>query len=176
MSENVNDNNLNEDQATSDSRESEDPQNINLMEHALLLVVVLAIALIGNFVGPDISILAAIPGMLILYVITLVGLVITKYAPFYLPSIAWISLIAILTTMPWIPVSEWLVARLENVDFLALATPVLAYAGLAITRNEVSTFRESGWKIVLVALFVFIGTYVGSAAIAQLVLTIQGQI
>lgn len=175
MSENVNDN-LDQDQTSSDSRESGDPQNISLTEHALLLVVVLAIALIGNFVGPDISILAAIPGMLILYVITMIGLVITKYAPFYLPSIAWISLIAILATMPWIPGSEWLVARLENVDFLALATPVLAYAGLAITRNEVSTFRQSGWKIVLVALFVFIGTYVGSAAIAHLVLTIQGQI
>ena len=86
------------------------------------------------------------------------------------------SPIAILTTMPWIPGSEWLVARLENVDFLALATPVLAYAGLAITRNEVSTFRQSGWKIVVVALFVFIGTYVGSAAIAQIVLSLQGQI
>ncbi|MGB3633711.1 MAG: hypothetical protein WA982_06695 [Rubrobacteraceae bacterium] len=175
MSENVNDN-LDQDQTSGDSRESGDPQNISLTEHALLLVVVLSIALIGNFVGPDISILAAIPGMLILYVITMIGLVITKYAPFYLPSIAWISLIAILATMPWIPGSEWLVARLENVDFLALATPVLAYAGLAITRNEVSTFRQSGWKIVLVALFVFIGTYVGSAAIAHLVLTIQGQI
>ena len=93
MSENVKDNNLNEDRDTSESRESEDPQNINLTEHALLIVVVLAIALIGNFVGPDISILAAIPGMLILYVITMIGLVITKYAPFYLPSIAWISLI-----------------------------------------------------------------------------------
>lgn len=71
MSENVNENNLNEDQATSDSRESNNPQNINLTEHALLLVVVLAIALIGNFVGPDISILAAIPGIMILYVITM---------------------------------------------------------------------------------------------------------
>lgn len=174
MSENVNDN-LNEDRAAS-SRESGDPQNISLKEHALLLVVVLAIALIGNFVGPDIPILAAIPGMLILYVITMIGLVITKYAPFYLPSIAWISLIAILATLPWIPGSEWLVARLENVDFLALATPVLAYAGLAITRSEVGTFRRSGWKIVIVALLVFIGTYVGSAAIAHLVLAMQGQI
>ncbi|MGF1471759.1 MAG: hypothetical protein ACFB50_08470 [Rubrobacteraceae bacterium] len=174
MSENVNDN-PNQGQAAADGSESGDPQDINLTEHALLVVVVLAIALIGNFVGPDISILAAIPGMLILYVITMIGLIITKYAPFYLPSIAWISLVAILATLPWIPGSEWLVARLENVDFLALATPVLAYAGLAITRNEVSTFRQSGWKIVIVALFVFVGTYVGSAAIAHVVLTLQGQ-
>lgn len=173
MSENVN---TNEGQATNEARENGNPQNINLTEHALLLMVVLAIALVGNFVGPDIPILAAIPGMLILYAITMIGLVITRYAPFYLPSIAWISLIAILATLPWVPGSEWLVARLENVDFLALATPVLAYAGLAVTRNEVATFRQSGWKIVIVAFLVFVGTYVGSAAIAHLVLAIQGQI
>ncbi len=173
MSENTN---MSEDRATSENRESGNRQNINLTEHAVLLVVVLAIALVGNYIGPDILILAAIPGMLILYVITMIGLVITRYAPFYLPSIAWISLIAILTTLPWVPGSEWLVARLENVDFLALATPVLAYAGLAITRNEVGTFRQSGWKIVIVAFLVFIGTYVGSAAIAHVVLAMQGQI
>jgi hypothetical protein len=57
-----------------------------------------------------------------------------------------------------------------------LATPVLAYAGLAITREEVATFARSGWKLFVVAIFVFVGTYVGSAAIAQLVLTLQGVI
>lgn len=175
MSENA-DRNLNGDEASGSGREGGDPRNISLTEHALLLVIVLAVGLIGNFIGPDIPLLAAIPGMLILYAITMIGLVITKYAPFYLPSIAWISLVAILATMPWTPGSEWLVARLENVDFLALATPVLAYAGLAITRNEVGTFRESGWKIVVIALLVFVGTYVGSAAIAQFILALQGQI
>jgi hypothetical protein len=174
MSENVNES-VNQDHAD-DGRDSQERPSISLTEHALLLVVVLAIALIGNFIGPDIPILAALPGMLILYVITMIGLVITKFAPFYLPSIAWISLIAILATLPWVPGSEWLVTRVEQVDFLALATPVLAYAGLAITRNEVSTFRESGLKIVIVALLVFVGTYVTSAAIAHFVLSLQGTI
>lgn len=155
--------------------EAERP-TINLLDHAILLVIVLAIALIGNFVGPDIPILDALPGMFILYVITMVGLVVTKYAPFYLPSIAWISLVAILVTLPWIPGQEWLGGHLEKVDFLALATPVLAYAGLAITRNEVDTFAKSGWKIVVVALLVFLGSYVSSAAVAQVVLTLQGEI
>lgn len=158
------------------SQNQQERPTINLLDHAILLVVVLAIALIGNFVGPDIPILDALPGMFILYVITMVGLVITKYAPFYLPSIAWISLVAMFVTLPWIPGQDWLVNRVENVDFLALATPVLAYAGLAITRNEVNTFTKSGWKIVLIALLVFLGTYVSSAAVAQVVLTLQGEI
>jgi hypothetical protein len=149
---------------------------IDLGEHAVLLLVVLAIALVGNYVGPDIPVSDALPGVLVLYAITMVGLVVTRYAPFYLPSIAWISLVAILATLPWTPGSGWILGRVENVDFLALATPVLAYAGLAITRDEVATFARSGWKLFVVAIFVFVGTYVGSAAIAQLVLTLQGVI
>jgi len=155
--------------------ETERPR-IDLREHAVLLVVVLAIALVGNYVGPDIPITDALPGVLVLYAITMVGLAITRLAPFYLPSIAWISLVAILATLPWTPGSAWILARVENVDFLALATPVLAYAGLAITRDEVSTFARSGWKLFVVAIFVFVGTYVGSAAIAHLVLALQGTI
>lgn len=149
---------------------------IDLGEHAVLLVVVLAIGLIGNAVGPAIPLSDGLPGILILYAITMFGLLVTKYAPFYLPSIAWISIVAVLSTLPWTPGSEWLVGHLENVDFLALATPVLAYAGLAITRDEVSTFIHSGWKLVIVAIFVFIGTYVSSALIAQVVLGLQGTI
>lgn len=159
-----------------ETRSEAERQRLSLREHAILLVVVLAIALIGNFVGPDISILDAIPGALVLYLISMVGLAITKYAPFYLPSIAWISLVAILVTLPWVPGSDWVVGQVENVDFLALATPVLAYAGLALTRRDVQIFQRSGWKLVLVAVAVFIGTYVSSAAIAHVVMTLTGQI
>jgi hypothetical protein len=63
----------------------------------------------------------------------------------------------------------------REVDFLALATPVLAYAGLAITRSEMVTFRASGWKLVIVAFLVFTGTYLASAAIAQVMLCCRGR-
>jgi hypothetical protein len=72
------------------------------------------------------------------------------------------------------PGSTWVVEQLENVDFLALATAVLAYAGLAIDRREVEMFKRSGWKFVVIAVFVFAGTFLGSAAVAELVLRIQG--
>ena len=149
---------------------------IDLGDHAIILVVVMLIGLVGNTIGPNIPIAEAIPGMLIIYAITIVGLVITKYAPFYLPSVAWISLVAILLTLPWTPGSEWILQHVVKVNVLALATPVLAYAGLAITKHEAETFRHSGWKIIIVALFVFIGTYLGSATVAQIVLQLQGLI
>lgn len=151
-------------------------RDISLPDHVVVLLVVLAIALVGNFVGPEMPLLGAVPGMLLLYAIVMVGLVLTKYAPFYLPSVAWISLVGIVATLPFVPGSGWIVGWVEEVDFLALATPVLAYAGLAITRSEVATFRTSGWKLVIVAFLVFTGTYLASAAIAQVTLSLQGEI
>ena len=149
---------------------------IDLVDHAVALVIVLVIALIGNRIGPEIPIAAAIPGMLILFVMTMIGLLLTKLAPFYLPSIAWISAVAIVLTLPWTPGSAWILGHVQEVNVLALATPVLAYAGLAITKHEFVTFKHSGWKIIIVACLVFIGTYLGSALVADVVLRMQGLI
>ena len=149
---------------------------IDLLDHAVVLVIILLIGLIGNLIGPDIPIASAIPGMLILYAITMFGLVLTKFAPFYLPSVAWISLVAIVLTLPWTPGSEWILNYVKQVNVLALATPVLAYAGLAISKHEFETFKHSGWKIIIVAILIFIGTYLGSALVAHIVLRMQGLI
>jgi hypothetical protein len=159
-----------------DGGAGDERRGIDLADHAVVLIVVLAIALVGNFLGPDLPLLGAVPGMLLLYAIVMVGLVITKYAPFYLPSVAWISFVGIVVTLPFVPGSGWIGGWVEEVDFLALATPVLAYAGLAITRSEMVTFRASGWKLVIVAFLVFTGTYLASAAIAQVTLSLQGEI
>jgi hypothetical protein len=159
-----------------DEETNDERRGISLADHAVVLIIVLAIALVGNFLGPDMPLLGAVPGMMLLYAIVLVGLVLTKYAPFYLPSVAWISLVGIVATLPFVPGSGWIVGQVEEVDFLALATPVLAYAGLAITRSEAATFRTSGWKLVIIAFLVFAGTFLASAAIAQVTLTLQGQI
>ena len=37
-------------------------------------------------------------------------------------------------------------------------------------------FKKSGWKIVVVGVFVFLGTFLGSAVVAEVVLRIQGEI
>ncbi|GHB30168.1 DUF3100 domain-containing protein [Salinicola rhizosphaerae] len=135
--------------------------------------VVLAVACLVGWVTNTIngaSLGAALPGMIILYAMTLIGLVITRLAPFYLPSVAWVSLVSIVMTLPFFPGSEWFVAQLSAVNFLAIVTPVLAYAGLALSRREFFMFRQTGWKLIIVSLLVFTGTYVGSAIVAQVLL------
>ncbi|AJD53570.1 MULTISPECIES: hypothetical protein [Thalassospira] len=148
--------------------------NIDLTDHAVTLVIVCLVGLVMNTVGPAIPLADGFVGMVVIYLITMVGLLLTRFAPFYLPSVAWISLVGILATLPWTPGSEWIVAQAKSVNFLALATPALAYAGFAIAKKEIEVAKHSGWKLALVACLVFLGTYAGSVLVAELILRLQG--
>jgi hypothetical protein len=66
-------------------------------------------------------------------------------------------------------------AAMTKVSFMSLTTPILAYAGIAIGK-DLGVFKKSGWRIVVLACAVFIGTFIGSAIIAELVLRLLGQI
>ncbi|KZB51192.1 hypothetical protein [Thalassospira xiamenensis] len=148
--------------------------NIDLTDHAVTLVIVCLVGLVMNTVGPAIPLADGFVGMVVIYLITMVGLLLTRFAPFYLPSVAWISLVGILATLPWTPGSEWIVEQAKSVNFLALATPALAYAGFAIAKKEIEVAKHSGWKLALVACLVFLGTYAGSVLVAELILRLQG--
>ena len=138
----------------------------------LALVTLVSIPI--QAIATDLSVPAIIVGLLVLYGMCVGGLLLTKYVPFRLPSVAWISLVAIALTLPMLPWSGTVLPLVEGIDFLALAVPPLAYAGFAISGMEMAVMRRSGWKLLIVALFVFIGTYVGSAVVAELTLRLTG--
>ncbi|MDN5567914.1 MAG: hypothetical protein L0G27_04040 [Paracoccus sp. (in: a-proteobacteria)] len=140
----------------------------NLLEHALMLCVVCVICLIGNTVATDNSFAQGLVGLVVILAIVMIGLVLTAAVPLKLPSVAWISLVGIVATLPWTPGSAWVLDKVTHVNFLTLATPCLAYAGIAIARTEIEIAKTSGWKIFIVALLVMTGTYVGSAFVADL--------
>ena len=156
------------------SVESTDERKIDIVENALLLLIACALGLIANWVGTGVHPAEALPGMAVLYGASLGGLILTRFAPFYLPSVAWVSLIAIILTIPGVPGSDYVVAEVGKLNFLSLATPALAYGGLALTRNEFEIARRSGWKIVIVAICVMLGTYLGSVIVADLMLRVTG--
>ena len=128
------------------------------------------VLLMPSAFGTGTSPLTALPGMATLYAACIVGLALARFVPFYLPSVAWVSLIAILITIPGVPGAAWVSEQVEHLNFLALATPALAYGGLALTANEFAIARRSGWKIVIVAICVMVGTYMGSVVVADLFL------
>ncbi|GGB45615.1 hypothetical protein P7L78_21015 [Tistrella bauzanensis] len=147
-----------------------DERKLNLVDHALVLIVICAIDLVVNAVNHQVGFLHNLTGMVVLYAICMAGLVLTRIMPFYLPSVAWISLVGMAVTLPFVPGSDWVVAQVTAIDFLALTTPTLAYAGFAIAREEIATAKTSGWKLAVVAVMVFFGTYLGSVLIAELML------
>lgn len=157
----------------SDGKTTGGSESPRLEEHLgqslIALVVVCAVAWLSNTVNGA-PLIDALPGIIVLYVMVVLGLVIGRVVPFYLPSVAWVSIVSIVFTLPFVPGSAWVVGVLEQVDFLAVVTPILAYAGLSISRREFLMFRKVGWKLVIVALLVFTGTFFASAFIADLLL------
>lgn len=146
------------------------------MSNVLRIFIVTAIlSLIGNFVGFKINPIEALPGMIILFVLVLIGYWLSQISPVKLPSIAYISALAIIASIPGVPGADFVNQHVAKVQFLALTTPVLAYTGISIGK-DLDTFRKQGVKIVLVALLTFIGTYIGSAVIAEVVLRLTGVI
>jgi len=154
---------------------NEDERKVPVAGHSALLLIACAIALIGNWVATGTHPIAALPGMVVLYVLCVLGLLLARYMPFYLPRIAWASLLAIVVTLPGVPGSSWITQQVGALDFLAMATPALAYGGLALTQTEFAIARRSGWKIIVVAICVMFGTFIGSVIIADLALRASGQ-
>lgn len=142
---------------------------------AAILAIVCGISLIGNWIAVQIDPIKALPGMLILGFISLLGWWLSTVLPWKLPSIVYISLIGILLTTPWTPGSEWILSHTNNANFLALCTPILAYAGISIAK-DLDSFAKMSWKIAIVAMFVLSGTFIGSCIIAQIMLKVTGKI
>lgn len=148
---------------------------MTLFNNLIILLITGFLTLVGNFVGPKINPIEALPGMFILIAIAFVGIVLAKVIPVKIPSVAYIVTIATVLTIPGGPIAEIISAYTAKVNFLALCTPILAYAGIYTGKN-IDSLKKTGWKILVLGLFVILGTYVGSAVIAQIILKMLGQI
>ena len=145
------------------------------METVAIFLVTGIIAVAGNTVGYKHPVDVALIGYLILAGITLLGILLAEVLPVKLPMVFWISLIALLSTSPISPVAKTVLDYTNKMDFMAIATPILAYAGLAVGK-DLPMFSNMSWKIIVVALAVYTGTFVFATVIAEAVLRMQGLI
>ena len=76
---------------------------------------------------------------------------------------------------PIFPGNEWIVEKTKIVQFAALGTPTLAYAGLALGK-DIPILKKLSWKIVIVSFAVFFGTFIFSAIVSQISLLFEGVI
>lgn len=146
------------------------------MNQIKILILVGIVILIGQKVkmGNDMNIAAAIPGMLLVLLVALISMKIKEIIPnCKIPAFAWASLIALLLSMPYCPVNKYFLYLTDKVDFLAIGTGILAFAGISVG-NKLNQLKKLSWKIVLISFVVFCGTYFGSAIVSQVILKAQG--
>lgn len=86
------------------------------------------------------------------------------------PLLGWVSLTSLFFCM----LSDYVVKSINSVDFLSITTPILTYAGISVA-NKLGTLRNLSWKIAITGIFVFLGTYIGSATLAQIGLSLSGK-
>lgn len=145
----------------------------NIIDYSLTLIIFAAITLIGNHIGYGAPLDDAALGMLTLLLIAIIGTILTQLIPLNIPSLAYITLIGMLLTLPNMPTAPWIIEKTNAINLLAITTPIMAYAGISIGRNW-ADFQKLGWRAFLVASMVFLGTFLGSAIIAEIVLKITG--
>ncbi|MBO1205330.1 hypothetical protein [Staphylococcus nepalensis] len=139
----------------------------------LTLCIVGIISIFSNWIGYNVMPWEALPGILALMGVALLGLVLRDIVPLNIPSIAYIGIIGLIITIPGVPGSSHIVEWTEQVDLLSLATPVVAYAGVSIG-NSWADFAKLGWKTIVIGIVILLSTYIGSALVAEIVLKIQG--
>ncbi len=146
----------------------------SIQEWVLLFIIVSVSVLAGNLIGYEVMPLDALPGILVLAGISLIGLIIHKAIPYKkVPSIAYIGILAFIVTIPGMPMQEQIVDWTGKVNLLAIATPILGYAGISIGRSW-TDFKKLGWKTIVIGMCVLLGTYLGSAIVAEIILRFQG--
>lgn len=119
---------------------------------------------------------ATLAGLAALWLFSLAGIVVSDLIGLTripvlrdFPILGWVALVSLFSCLAW----DGFVTAISAVDFLSLTTPILAFAGVSVADRLIDLTKTS-WKVALTAVFVFIGTYVGSATLAQIGLTVSG--
>jgi hypothetical protein len=132
-----------------------------------LLVIVAAIGLmLGNWINYHVFPADALLGMAFVVVVAAIGEVLKRVIPGRIPAVFWVTMIGMVLTAPYWPGAAWVAATTAKVNFLALSTPVLTYAGLSLAK-DMPTFRALGWRIVVTSLAANAGTFIFATVIAQ---------
>lgn len=129
-------------------------------------VLVGAMVLIGNRIGHGVPVMDALPGVLLIIAAVFVGDLIYVGTRRMLPAVCWISFIAMAMTFPLTPYAAEVAALTGKVNFLAMITPMLTFAGLSLAK-DIPAFRRLGWRIVVVSLLANAGVFLAATLIAQ---------
>lgn len=147
-----------------------------VVESTVILLFTGIFCVVANMVGYGAGLYDSVVGMLVLIAIGIAGFALSQVPVLNkIYAVIWISIIAIFVSCSVCPGHEWIVAKTSKVQFMAIATTILAYAGLSIGK-DMDAFKKLSWRIIPVALAVCAGTFLGAAVIAQFALQWEGAI
>ncbi|MEE8032701.1 hypothetical protein V3Q17_14655 [Clostridioides difficile] len=153
--------------------------NLNLKKSSyqlLVMSVIGVIILIGQRISVGTSIVTALPGMVMLILAAMAAMIIKDLFPKSIfPAFGFATINGLLLSMPYSPTSEVFLTNTNNINFMAITTPLLAFAGISVG-NKIEALKEMSWKIVIISLIVFTTIFFACASIAHIVLSIQGKI
>ncbi|HBF3786778.1 TPA: hypothetical protein KOC78_003178 [Clostridioides difficile] len=153
--------------------------NLNLKKSSyqlLVMSVIGVIILIGQRISVGTSIVTTLPGMVMLILAAMAAMIIKDLFPKSIfPAFGFATIIGLLLSMPYSPTSEVFLTNTNNINFMAITTPLLAFAGISVG-NKIEALKEMSWKIVIISLIVFTTIFFACASIAHIVLSIQGKI
>lgn len=151
-------------------------QNLAKMKDILFILLVTGVfTLISNLAGGHIKTIGEPSiGVLILVAISALCALLSMLPCFKkLPMVFWVSLIAVVVSLPQFPGSDVLLSYTKQVNFLAITTPILAYGGLCLGK-DLEAFRQLSWRIVPVALAVAAGSFLCATFLAEIMLHLEG--
>lgn len=146
---------------------------MSLKEEILVFVVAGLISTVVCITAYAVAPLDAFLGSGCIVVITVGGILLAKILPGHLPMVFWVSILAILVATPISPIAGFVTYYVDKVDFLALCTVVLSYAGLTVGK-DIGMFKKMSWRIIVVALAVYTGTFICATFVAQVMLHLEG--
>lgn len=134
-----------------------------------LLFTAILNTIIANLIGNHTSITASIPGVLIMSAVAFAGIFVSKFIPWKLPAVVYVVLIGVLVGSPISPISKAVVAYTSKISFMAPITVVGTLAGIGL---DFKSFKSQSWKMLIIALLVYTGTFLVQAIFAQTFLVI----
>ncbi len=127
--------------------------------------------LLANLIGNHVSITESIPGVLWLSAIAFTGIALGRVIPLKLPPIVFVVLIGMLVASPISPIAQPIIDSTAKISFMAPITIVGTLAGIGL---DFKSFISQSWKMVIVAILVFTGTFLIQATFAELFLKMTG--
>ncbi|WP_211750453.1 hypothetical protein [Paenibacillus sp. Marseille-Q4541] len=152
----------------------------NWMKAGLVLLLSVSLILFTDImkqirIGEGVSVSwDTIGGLAVLWLFSMIGILISslmKKVPVKalqeFPVLGWVSL----TSLVFCLISNVFVEAIQAVNFLSITTPILAFAGISVV-DRLGDLRKTSWRVAIVALFVFTGTYLGSAILSEIGLSL----